>query len=189
MSSSLSQFAVPIGLDGSLPAPQREQAKQARKNLGDVIDRSFKKEDVVALMRQFHLDKAQASKKSAVEQFEIAWAAFERQLTQSSPINTSLIPMRECIETVIAELIRRRRNQEPARSQQDKIHSIGNQLSRPGIVKSVIVNWAIEWGRLVEELSGSKQVQLSREEWRNLLRRATLFLQGFLQGLDSTKLR
>jgi hypothetical protein len=66
--------------------------------------------------------------------------------------------------------------------------SIGEQLARLDIVMSDIKSRALRWGMLANELSGSKQASISRDEWRNLLRRASLFLQEILQGLNPTKL-
>lgn len=182
-------FATSHGLYLSLTPQQQTAALSAQNSLNQVIDQSIRKDDIILLMRQFGLDARLAGKKTAIEQFEIAWAAYEAPVTQSSPVNTSLIPMREAIETTIQELMRRRPNQEAAKNQQSKILSIGNQLAQHGISRSDIQPWALQWDELANDLSGSKQANISRNEWRNLLRRGALFLQALLQGLDPAKLR
>jgi hypothetical protein len=186
---TMTQFITSDGLYSSLP-PQQESADiTAQKNLGQVIDQSIRKDDITQLMQQFGLGTSPVGKKNAAEQFETAWAAYETPVTQSSPVNTSLIPMRESIETTIQELMRRRPRQESAKNQKGKIISIGEQLARDDILRSDIESWALQWEKLANELSGSKQANISRDEWRDLLRRAFLFLQEILQGLDPTKLK
>src|SRR5437870_4098397 len=56
--------------------------------------------------------------------FETAWAAYEKPVTSSSPTNTSLIPMRECINETIVTLLCRCPGQEPTPNQYAKIISI-----------------------------------------------------------------
>jgi hypothetical protein len=189
LSAVMTTLTDPSNLDPSLPPQFRTEVLSAQENLSKVIDDSIDQEDIITTMRQFGLDKAHPGEKSAIEQFETAWVAFEKPVAQTNPVSTSLIPMRETIESMIKELIRLRPNQERAKSQKDKISSIGRQLAKNGIQQTDIQSWADQWDQLANELSGAKQKDYSREEWRNLLRRATLFLQEVLQGLDPAKLR
>jgi hypothetical protein len=186
---TMTQFIRGEELYSSLPPKQQSAAITAQKNLGQVIDRSIRKDDITRLMQQFGLGTSPAGKKSAIEQFETAWVAYETPLTPYLPVNTSLIPMRECIETTIQVLMRYRPRQEPAKNQKEKIFSIGKQLARDDILRSDIESWALQWEKLANELSGSKQAHISRDEWIDLLRRAALFLQEILQGLDPAKLK
>jgi hypothetical protein len=186
---TMTQFTTSYGLYSSLSSQQQSSAITAQKNLSQVIDQSIRKDDITRLMQQFGLNTSLGGKKSAIEQFETAWAAYEAPVTQFLPVNSSLIPMRECIETTIQELMHRRPSQEPAKNQKGKIISIGKQLARHDILSRDIESWALQWDRLANELSGSKQANISRDEWRDLLRRAALFLQELLQGLDPAKLK
>ena len=186
---TMSQFTTSHGLYLSLPPRQQTAAISAQDNLDQTIDQSIRKDDIIALMRQFGLNIESAGKKTAIEQFEIAWVAYEAPLTQSFPVNTSLIPMWEALEITIQELMRCRPTQKPVKNQQSKILSIGAQLAQRGISQSDIQSWALQWNKLTNDLSGSKQANISRNEWRDLLRRAALFLQELLQGLGQTKLR
>ena len=173
---------------------KQAEARNASEQLGQVIDKAASKDKALALLRQFGFDKASAGKKSPIELFEIAWAAFERPVPTSSPVITSLIPIRECIRETIEALINRRPTQEPTGSNYRKVISIGNQLRAGGISMNDVINLAERWGReggrgLVDILSGSKDIDTTREEWRSLLIKATLFLTELLQSLDPEKLK
>jgi len=48
---------------------------------------------------------------------------------------------------------------------------------------------ASRWDGLVNELSGAKDKQYSRDQWREALRRATLFLIELLQSLDRSRMK
>lgn len=103
---------------------------------------------------------------------------------------TSLIPMRESIRSAINVLLRRRPKQEKARNEWAKIVSIGKQLKRDGLPKSIVNSWAAQWTNALKTyLSPAKEEDISREEWRRRLARSTLFLNGFLGGLDPSKLK
>ena len=87
---TMTQFAV----SQSQPAPlssEQVAAMSARMNLSDIIDQSVQKEDVRALMQQFGLAGTHYREKSAIELFDIAWAAYDRPVTQCSPVNTSMM--------------------------------------------------------------------------------------------------
>jgi hypothetical protein len=191
--SGTASFMVPFSTRLSPEAisePQEYTATQvARNRLRSVIDQSINRDELIALMRTLGLDKAYPNERSAVDQFQIAWAAYNMPLTQGSPVNTSLVPMRESIETAINCLLRRRPKQEPAKSRRDKIVSIGHQVAIDSMVDRDLISWADQWDQLEPLLSGSKKGAYSRDEWLDLLRRSTLFLKSFLQGLDPSKLR
>jgi len=186
---AMTGLANPNYIVNIVPDDKKDQARSAAEKLGHVIDQSINKDDILTLMDQFGFSNGIPGKKSPIEQFQIAWAAFEQPVRESNPVSTSLIPIRECIDDSIAVLIQRRPRQEPAKSWEDKIASIGDQLARNGITPTDISLWIGHWDKLLNKLSGAKHDILSREEWRATLREATLFLQEFLQGLDPAKLR
>lgn len=172
----------------SLSQTQQDAAKTVQNNLRLVINRPQHKGDVINLLHRFDLGKTITGKKSALQQFETAWAAFDHPVTTDTPTNTSLIPVREAIETAIAQLLMRRPEQEPTKNQEEKIISIGKQLAHDGMSETSIKNWASQWRNLQNKLSGSKDNDLSREDWQKLLLEATLFLKELLLGLDVSKL-
>ncbi len=157
----------------------------------EVTTRPTLKDDVIHLIKTFHLDIAPAGKKSTLELFQTAHLAFDVPVSQGEPAITSLIPMREAINSAIDQLLRLRPIQEKTgSSDRKKILSIGTQLKKSIIDDVVIQQWADQWHDINDnDLSGSKRHQMTREEWRHRLFRATQFLYSFLSGLDPEKLR
>jgi len=186
---SMTHFANPSTIVFRAPLEKQDAARADAEYLGQVLDRLADKESVLRLLRQFGLDKAIPGKKSPVELFETAWAAFEKPVTASSPVITSLVPIRECINETIETLLRRRPKQEATKNERSKIMSIGNQIASNDTEQVKIESWAFRWTELLDELSGSKNKDLSREKWQSSLRRTTLFLRELLQSLDPAKLR
>ena len=168
---------------------KEDEARAAAINLGSVIDRLAEKSKALALLHEFGLSTAAPGDKSPTELLEAACAAFERPVTQETAASTSLIPMRECINSTVATILRRRPKQERAKSHRDKILSIGRQAARTGITEWAIDSMADRWEKLSSELSSSKQRDIPREEWRATLRRAMVLLIEFLQSLDQTKMK
>lgn len=171
-------------------SPDREaEARTAAINLGNVIDRLVEKSKALELLHDFGLSTTAPGRKSPTELLEAACAAFERPVTQGSSASTSLIPMRECINSTVTALLQRRHKQEPARSHRDKILSIGRQAALSGIKDWAINSMAGRWEKLWNELSSSKQKDVSRKEWMAILRQAMALLIEFLQSLDQTKMK
>jgi hypothetical protein len=188
VASTMVTFADPTQL-ANLATPKQEEAQKAAINLGQVIDRLAEKPNVLELLNKFGLSNNQEGLKSPCELFAIACAAFETPLTPSNPISTSLIPMRECMNSTLAILLRRRPTQEKAGSHKDKIISICKQAAYSSIEYSDIENIAERWEVLSDKLSRSKQGDISRAEWRAIMRKAMLLLIGLLKILDQTKMR
>jgi len=189
---SMASFSGSPMFIAEVPSDRQDAARADVQFLGEVIDRLADKESVLSLLRQFGLDKAASGKKSAAQMFETAWAAFEKPVTASQPVITSIIPVRECIRETIDALLRSRPRQETTKNEYAKIQSIGSQLALDGVSDVEIESLALRWsskGGLLDELSGSKDADWSREEWHSVLRRATLFLRELLQSLDLKKLR
>jgi len=171
-------------------SPDREvEARTAAINLGNVIDKLVEKSKALELLHEFGLSTSSPGRKSQVDLLEASCAAFERPVTQGSSASTSLIPMRECINSTIAALLQRRPKQEPAKSHRDKILSIGIQSAHSGITDWAINSMADRWEKLSNELSSSKQKDIPREEWMAILRRAMVLLIEFLQSLDQKKMK
>ena len=83
------------------------------------------------LMEKFGFSKAPEGRKSASSQFEEGWAAYETPVTQKNPATTSLIPLRESINMIISELIRRAPAQRKIKNEKS------NELS-----ELILGNWA-----------------------------------------------
>lgn len=157
----------------------------------ELTSRPTLKEEVVTLIKDFNLDIAPSGKKSGLELFETAHRAFETPVTRRNPVITSLVPMREAVESIIDELLRRRPQQLPSGSSYSKkILSIGSQLKKEIVANVVVQEWADQWHDISnKDLSASKRHQMTRTEWSHKLSRATQFLHSFLTGLDVAKLR
>ena len=100
-----------------------------------------------------------------------------------------LIPIREAIQEIIAELIRRRPEQKKTRNIQAKVESILRQTHKPEIEEKNIEILSKRASEIVKELSNSKQSNISRQEIRNLLIRSITFMKEFLYAIDETKLK
>jgi hypothetical protein len=173
-----------------VPEGQHPELVSAITDLNSVLERSADEEEVVRLMTSLGLDAAPAGEKSAVELFRTAHAAYAAPVTDTDPIATSLLPARESIRQVILGLLRRRPKTEETKKEWDKIISIGMQLKYDSIPRTQVSAWAYQWtSRLRYDLSPSKKEDITRDEWRIRLVRATLFLKGFLSGIDPSKLR
>lgn len=168
---------------------QKNNVKFGLQFSKDILERSSLKNDVIKLIGQFGLSNASPGKKSPLEQFNISWKAFEQPIIQNNPASTSLIPMRTCIEQIIQDLLPHRQRQEKAGTHEAKIMSIGNQLSGKSITADDIQTLATNYRKVHDMLSGSKDKEYSRDQWRSDLFNATLFLKELLTALDSTKLK
>jgi len=187
--SCMLDFVNPVHF-AQLVSPGKEaEAQKAVINLGNVIDKLADKKTALKLLHEFELSTTTPERKSPTELLETACAAFEKPAMPGVSASTSLLPLRECIDSTIAALLRRRPNQEKAGSHREKIRSIGKQVARSEIPKEVIDSMADRWQKLQKDLSGSKQKDISREEWRATLREGMLLLIEFLQSLDQTKMK
>jgi len=172
--------------------PEEEHPRLATvlKDFREVSARAVDEEQVVSLMNSLQLDEAPPGRKSPLEQFKTAHAAFKAPVATSNPIITSLIPMRESIRAVIDNLLRRRPKQEKTKNQWAKIVSIGKQLKRDSLPDAIVNSWASQWTYALQtSLSPSKEQDISRDEWRRRLTSSTLFLNGFLSGIDPLKFK
>ena len=100
-----------------------------------------------------------------------------------------LIPLRECINRSIAELLRHRPTQEPARKVEDQVLSIGRHCSRPGLPDGHFEELGVQARTLLDTLSATKQKDIPRRELSALFSRAVLFLAVFLESLERGRLR
>jgi len=178
------------GLLSIVPKEEHPRLVTVLESFNQVSERAADAEEVGKLMKSLELDQAPPGRKSALEQFKTAHAAFKAPVSEGNPIATSLIPMRESIRTTIDTLLRRRPKQEKTKNECSKIVSIGRQLKRDGLPDTIVNSWASQWTHALQTyLSPAKEEDISRDEWRRRLVRSTLFLKGFLDGIDPSKLK
>jgi hypothetical protein len=167
------------------------EARAAFENLQAVAGRFIDASQVERILQELGFDKAYKGKKSPLELFQTAQGAFEKPVINKDPIITSLIPIRECIHLIIAELLKRRPIQEETRGDYAKVVSISRQLKRDTIQIDVFDSLARQWHDEIrdKELSAAKEGSVQREEWLRRLQRATQFLFSLLSGLDPAKMK
>jgi hypothetical protein len=169
-------------------SPQERPAVEADlKKLQDVTRRAADEDEVLSLMNELGLDLAHKGQRSPAFHFSTAHKAFKAPVSSDNPVSTSLIPMREAIRLTIDHLLKRRPIQEETKTPRAKILSIGVHLKRDMIPQDAVESWAQQWGDLLDYLSTAKEQDMSREVWHLRLQQATLFLKGFLGGLDPEK--
>jgi len=187
VSTSSDSFASLLSI---VPEEEHPRLVTALESFNQVSERAADAKEVGKLMESLELDQAPPGRKSALEQFKTAHAAFKAPVSEGNPIATSLIPMRESIHTTINTLLRRRPKQEKTKNECSKIVSIGRQLKRDDLPDSIVNSWASQWTRALQTyLSPAKEEDISRDEWLRRLVRSTLFLKGFLHGIDPSKLK
>lgn len=185
---SMTDLAIIKNITRFVPADRQNEVNFAAQRLSHIINSQIEKGKVLSILREYGFTNAISGRKSPAEQFEIAWAAFEKPVTQNVPTSTSLIPMRECLNNIVAELLRRRSSQERVNSKRNKILSICHQFAVSGVTDWAVNSLADRWENLHDELSGSKDKNYSRPQWSDCLSRASLFLIEFLQSLDQSKM-
>jgi len=167
-----------------------EEAQKKSDELHEIANREVNKQEVIDLMKSFDLDKAYHGEKCPLEFFVIAHNAFEMPIQEKNPSITSLIPIRSCINQFIEYLLKRRPQQEKCKGIEQKILSIGYQLRNDSLPLEVINSWAKQATKIVrEELSPSKQKEMTRKDWKNRLYESTLFIKNLLTGLDPQKMK
>jgi hypothetical protein len=168
-----------------IPRQDADKFIAARTNLYLVAQRTTNTEDVSTLMRHLGLDASPPDQISPLEKFE---TAHNTLATLDTP-HSSLVDIRESMRAAVDALLKKRPKQEKTPSNWTKIISIGTQLKRDEAPDNLIKAWAAQYDRAMDYLSKAKIANISRDEIRNRMIRATAFLSGFLGGLDPGKLR
>lgn len=183
----------------SIPANIRPKYEMAGERLRRVLNAQTDPDGIEKLLKAFRLDKAPIGRKSPLELFQIAWAAYNTTVTDNDPLNTSLISLRECIKETILELLQRRPLQDKVSSWENRLISIGRQMGSFGISVDEFEAMAEEWDPpfdmgpdkkgLDSRLSASKSATLDHDHWLHLLQRGTLFLKRLLLAVDPAKFK
>jgi hypothetical protein len=167
----------------------KKGAQIAIANLCHQVETVNTKDETILLLKKFGFDRGHGDDRSPLTLFEVGYAAYENPVTEENPSVTSLIPVRSCIDSMVADLLRRRPSQEPAQGKIKKIQSIAEQMKFDIIIVEVVNHWANEYHELSDVLSTAKTKSMDRNEWRIKLQRAMNFIIGFLKILDPEKIR
>jgi hypothetical protein len=187
---SSTDFYNPDEVIPTLNPLNQADAYVALTNLVEVSTRIGDKDEVVRLIIVLGLNQGSPGSKSCLDQFTLAHSAFEMPVENTNPISTSLLPMRESIKLAIDYLLQRRPKQDKTRSEWNKIISIGSQLKYDTIPDAKVRVWAVQWNNLLNKyLSPSKKQDISRDDWWVRLNQSTLFLKGFLGGINPNRFK
>jgi len=174
----------------SLRSPRLQaDVEGAKSRLQQTLERFPLTEQAQSSMRRLGLDRRGGSRRAPPELLAEARGALELPGFQEGGPASVLIPLRECIEAAIAELLRRRPTQEPAGKAREKLTSLGRQCRRDGLDEAYFERLAVEADPLLNDLSGAKQGDMPRERVNELFHRGLLFLNSLLDGMDESRLR
>lgn len=169
--------------------PESSQPSIAVGRFYDTIKQDEFAAEIRAGMIRLGLNQRGGDKRAATELLEDSKAALDYPSRGEGIPVAILIPLRECINAVIAELLRRRPTQEPAPKASDKISSIGRQCGRSGLFSAFFAGLGEDAELLLDDLSGAKQTAMTRQELQQQFRRGLLFLKALIESVDETKLR
>jgi hypothetical protein len=171
-------------------APTESASAKAVQRIKDMATRPEVYNSVVALLKELGLDHAHGNFLSALQHFKTAHTEYMVNAASHRQGTTWLIPIRECILTVLDALIRQIVPQERVKGIDNKVLHILEHFSVSGSQEEHIRNLSAECKRILEEgLSSSKQKMLSRSESESILLEATMWLRSFLTLIDPGKLR
>jgi hypothetical protein len=161
---------------------------EAYAAVSQIIERQGLAGKATASMQRLGLDRHVGDRRSAVDLLHEANGAMERPVVEDG-VTSVLIPLRESIDSVIAELLRRRPQQEQAKNWKDKVVSIGRHCGNASIPAGQFDKLGNDAKLLWGELSGAKQAGMDRQRLMSLIQRGLLLLNGLLEGVDESKLR
>ena len=187
--TGLSMVTVIGQLNRPGPAPFQYAVKSAVSGVYAIFARQDLLSEIVQRLAQLGLERRYGNKQTAIEQLQDAKAAIEGPTHGEGVPVAILIPLRECIQNLLEELLRRRRKQEAARGFKTKILSIMNQCGRAGLAQDHFLRLAEDGYELIDRLSGGKDQAMSRAELSNLFQKGMLFLKAILDSIEETKLR
>ncbi len=162
----------------------------ARADLTKVLERVPLVGDVQKSITRLGLD-VRTARRSALQLLEDSKLALDGpQTPEADAAAAVLIPLRECLESILAELVRRRPKQEETGSKTaSKIISIGNQCGRPNFQADHFDRLGVEYANFTNRLSGTKQANMPRNEIMTQFNQGLLLLKTFLDSIDESKLR
>jgi hypothetical protein len=143
----------------------------------------------LASMLRLGLDRSAGGSLPATDHLSAAVAALDAPPVPDGGPLPVLVALRECIERVFADLLRRRPRQEKAGKAADKVLSIGGQCARAGLPPDHFMPLAADADPLIDDLSKAKYGSVSRERQSVEFQRGLVFLNAFLDGLDEARFK
>jgi hypothetical protein len=140
-------------------------------------------------MKVLGLDTAHGGSRSPVEQVRTAEEALKRPFADGGYATAVLIPLRESIEGTIEELLRRRQNAEKTGSWTKKVTSIARHCGKTSLSSEHVERVAETTRTLIDQLSGAKHRQMTRERIALFFDEGISLLQDIVSLIDMDKLR
>ncbi len=182
--SSIDMFRLP-------PKPDAQRIVfTAKQQISHTLDSGRIVEKAIASMARLGLDRKTGDFEPASSHLTQAQAALALPLTETSGGITVLVAMRECINTVLSELLQRRIGiQDKNRNDEDKVRAIGRDLALTSLPAGHFDRLAFQVHQLRDDLSEGKKGNCTRERVKELFDVAVTFLNALMDGVDETKLR
>lgn len=172
-----------------VPAPDYQTAKDGYEEFYRIVEHPRCHSDVVSLIGTLALDESGLGQKSSLDLLADAKNALEAPSSgRPAPISV-LVSVREATNRILADLLRRRSNQEKAKGVREKVDSILKQCGYAWLSADQIRVLGNEAERLMDDLSDAKQADLDRPTIFERYTKALLFLRSLLQGLDASRFR
>jgi hypothetical protein len=153
------------------------------------LERHRAAEKASDLMRRLGLDRRGGNSRPALELLNEAKSALERPVVGEGGPVSILMPLRECIDAAITELVRRRPKQEAVKGWSAKVVSVGSQCGLAPLPADHFNRLGADAEALMNELSGSKQTGMDRLKLRVSFNRGLTFLNALLGSIDGSQLR
>jgi hypothetical protein len=169
--------SVPLG--NPPPAPIAE--------LRTILQRAPLFDEAIQALTAFGLQVGFTGSRSATELLTEAHGALMHPSGPEVAAASALIPARESIDAVLAALLRRRPQQEEAKS--GKVVSIGGQCRKDGFDADHFLRLEANLAILRKRLSEAKQQRMARGDVSAVFNEVLLFLIALLKCLDATKMR
>jgi hypothetical protein len=159
------------------------------KSLQTLLHQTVDVDSVVKSMKLVGLDIARGLKRTPVQLLQTAQQAFKRPFASEGYAVAVLVPLRESIQGSINELLKKRPTNEKTGSWKKKIMSIGQHCGKSDVSSNQIERVAAIAHALIDELSGAKDRNMTRERIAGLPDQGVALLQDFLSLIDRNKLR
>ena len=109
-------------------------------------------------------------------------------IAEGGPVSI-LVTLREWIDAVVTELVRRRPKREKIRGWSNKIVSVGTQCARSALPIGHFDRLGIDAETPMNQLLGPKQADMERSELAEFFNRGLLFLNALMDSIDESRLR
>lgn len=159
------------------------------KPLFTLLHRTADANAVKLSMKSLGLDMPLGQTRSPLQLLEAAETALRRPFADEGYATAVLVPLREAIQNVIDELLKRRVLTEKTGGWKSKVLSIGHTLGSAAISAGFVERIATTTHTLVDQLSGGKDRDMSREHIFALFDQGVSLLQDIFAMIEQEKLR